>query len=222
MYRILIVDNEENFRQAIVKYARFQGYEPVEAANGAEAVELCRTQAFDLILLDVMMPELDGISACREIRKTCDTPILMLTARGTEYDRILGFEAGSDDYVVKPFSPKELMLRMAAILKRNSRPAKDPNLAIGGLTISISGHWLEVDDARVNLTSREFDILAYLATRAGQAVSRHELLETFWGTHTTGADRSLDTHIKQLRKALGPYSSYLVTLHGVGYRFEKA
>ena len=221
MPRVLIVDNEEKLRQAIVKYSRFQGYEAVEAADGAEAVALCEAQAFDLILLDVMMPQMDGVTACRRIRKLCDTPIIMLTARGEEYDRILGFEAGADDYVVKPFSPKELMLRMAVLLKRTRREDGEARvLRFGGMTLSLEGRWLEVDGARVGLTGKEFDLLAFLASRPGAAVSRKELYEAVWGAGIENDNRTLDTHIKQLRKALGPYCGFIVTLRGMGYRFE--
>ncbi|MGI5970765.1 MAG: response regulator transcription factor [Oscillospiraceae bacterium] len=221
MYRILIVDNEENLRNAVVKYARFYGYEAVEAADGLEALRLCQTQNFDLILLDIMMPNMDGVTACREIRKLCDTPVIMLTARGDEYDRIVGFEAGADDYVIKPFSPKELMLRMAAILKRNDRLGLNDTVRAGGLTLSVVGRWLEVDGERVSLTNKEFDLLLYLMQHKGEAVSRQTLLEAFWDGDTESG-RSLDTHIKQLRKALGKYSQYIVTLRGMGYRFEEA
>ncbi|MBP1736526.1 MAG: Response regulator consisting of a CheY-like receiver domain and a winged-helix DNA-binding domain [Oscillospiraceae bacterium] len=223
MHRILIVDNEEKLRQAIVKYARFQGYETVEAADGLEAVRLCRTQRFDLILLDVMMPRMDGVTACREIRKLCNTPVLILTARGEEYDRIAGFEAGADDYVVKPFFPHELMLRMAVILKRAHRGgAESQNVCVGGLNLSYTGRWLTVDGARVSLTGKEFDLLAYLVAHSGVVLTRQEIIESVWGSETESGTRSLDTHIKQLRRALGPYHQYIVTLRGVGYRFEEA
>lgn len=165
---------------------------------------------------------MDGVAACREIRKFCDTPVIMLTALGKEYDKIAGFEAGADDYVVKPFSPKELMFRMAAILKRfNKGDGESGNLAFGGFTISPKSRWLEVDGARTSLTSKEFDLLLYLSSKPGVVVERKTLLEKFWGVASEGAGRSLDTHIKQLRKALGNYSGYIVTLRGVGYRFEE-
>lgn len=222
MYRVLIVDNEEKLRQAIVKYARFQSYETVEAADGLEAVELCKQQTFDLILLDVMMPRMDGVTACRQIRKLCDTPIIMLTARGDEYDRIVGFESGADDYVVKPFSPRELMLRMNALIKRTAPAARADSreLRFDGIELSLEGHWLEIDGKRVALTSKEFDLLAYLASHPGAALSRATLYHEIWGCEEDGENRTLDTHIKQLRKALGPYSSCISTLRGVGYRFE--
>lgn len=222
MYRILIADDETSLRQAVVKYAKFHGYDTYEASDGAAALELCRKECFDLILLDVMMPGMDGVSACREIRRLCDTPILMLTALGEEYDKIAGFEAGADDYVVKPFSPKELMLRIAAILKRADKaPPEADDLRYGGVAVSAQGRWLEVDGVRVGLTGREFDLLYYLASRPGVAVSRRELISELWGGAPDEAGRTLDTHIKQLRKALGPYSRYIVTLRGVGYRFEE-
>ncbi len=221
MPRVLIVDNEEKLRQAIVKYARFQGYDTAEAADGVEAVELCQAQAFDLILLDVMMPRMDGVTACRHIRKLCDTPIIMLTARGEEFDRILGFESGADDYVVKPFSPKELMLRMNVLLKRSAPPPQEKRaLTFDGIELSLEGRWLEVDGKRVGLTSKEFDLLACLAAHPGAALSRSTLYQEVWGCGDDGENRTLDTHIKQLRKALGPYSACIATLRGVGYRFE--
>ena len=222
MYRILIVDDEEKLRKAIVKYAQFQGYEAVEAADGEEAVELCRGQSFDLILLDVMMPKMDGIVACRQIRKICDTPIIMLTAKGEEYDRIIGFESGADDYVVKPFSPKELMLRMGAMLKRSKKPdrTKQPPLVAGRITLSLSGHWLEVDGVRAELTTKELDLLAYLVSRPGEVIPRQELCSVVWGSADQSVSRTLDTHIKQLRKALSPCGNYITTFYGLGYRFE--
>ncbi len=178
---------------------------------------------FDLILLDLMMPRMGRRHACREIRKLCDTPVLMLTARSEEYDRIAGFEAGADDYVVKPFSPKELMLRMAAILKRNNRTeAEEPApLRFGGVTLSPSGRWLEVDGRRVPLTGREFELLCYLAARPGLAVTRQSILLRRLGGDTD-APTAPGPHIKCLRKALGPYNGYISTLRGVGYRFEEA
>jgi two-component system response regulator ResD len=224
MYRILIVDNEEKLRQAIIKYAQYQGYETVEAADGAEAVMLCRTQRFDLILLDVMMPYLDGLSACREIRKRCDTPVLMLTAKCEESDRIAGFESGADDYVIKPFSLKELMLRISAILKRNHSGMKSPiqeNATVGGVTLSLVGRWLEVDGHRIIISGKEFDLLSYLFSHTGVALTRERIVQSVWGHSMEPDTRSLDTHIKHLRKALCPYNNYIVTLRGVGYRFEE-
>ncbi len=225
MPHILIVDDEENIRAIIKKYALFEGYEVSEAADGMEAVELCRKNRYDLLILDVMMPELDGFSACREIRKTQDVPVIMLSARGEEYDRIHGFELGVDDYVVKPFSPRELMMRVAAVLKRGSRPAVEETpqrevLRIEGLTIDFTGRIVLVDGERVDLSPKEYDLLFYMARNRGIALTREMLITNVWGYDFYGDDRTLDTHIKLLRRSLGPYSKLIVTLRGVGYRFE--
>ena len=186
MPHILIVDDEENIRAIIKKYALFEGYEVSEAADGMEAVELCRKNRYDLLILDVMMPELDGFSACREIRKTQDVPVIMLSARGEEYDRIHGFELGVDDYVVKPFSPRELMMRVAAVLKRGSRPAVEEApqrevLRIEGLTIDFTGRIVLVDGERVDLSPKEYDLLFYMARNRGIALTREMLITNVWG-----------------------------------------
>ena len=223
MYHILIVDDEEQIRNLIKKYAIFEGYQVSEAVDGMEAVEICRRQKFDLIIMDVMMPELDGFSACREIRKTSDTPVLMLSARGEEYDRIHGFEIGVDDYVVKPFSPKELMMRVQAILKR-SRPASPENgkeiYRFEGLVVDSTGRIVTIDGQKADLSPKEYDLLFYLVRNRNIALSRENLITNVWGYDFYGDDRTLDTHIKLLRKSLGEYSKFIVTLRGVGYRFE--
>ena len=187
-----------------------------------EAVERCRNERFDIIIMDIMMPELDGFSACREIRKTCDTPVIMLSARGEEYDRIHGFELGSDDYVVKPFSPRELMMRVEAILKRSSgqgRQEKDV-FQQDGLAIDFTARTVSIDGERVSLSPKEYDLLFYLVKNKNIALTRERLITEVWGYDFYGDDRTLDTHIKLLRKSLGPYSRFIVTLRGVGYRFE--
>ena len=223
MYHILIVDDEEQIRNLIKKYAIFEGYQVSEAVDGMEAVEICRRQKFDLIIMDVMMPELDGFSACREIRKTSDTPVLMLSARGEEYDRIHGFEIGVDDYVVKPFSPKELMMRVQATLKRG-RPASPENgkeiYRFEGLVVDITGRIVTIDGQKADLSPKEYDLLFYLVRNRNIALSRENLITNVWGYDFYGDDRTLDTHIKLLRKSLGEYSKFIVTLRGVGYRFE--
>ena len=222
MERILIVDDEENIRGIIKKYAVFEGYSVAEAANGMEAVERCRSERFDIIIMEIMMPELDGFSACREIRKFCDTPVIMLSARGEEYDRIHGFELGIDDYVVKPFSPRELMMRVEAILKRSRGFGKQDKEVFQkeGLCIDFTARTVSVDGERVNLSPKEYDLLFYLVKNRNIALSRERLITEVWGYDFYGDDRTLDTHIKLLRKSLGPYSGYIVTLRGVGYRFE--
>ncbi|HIS75549.1 MAG TPA: response regulator transcription factor [Candidatus Merdivicinus excrementipullorum] len=222
MVHILVVDDEEQIRNIIKKYAAFEGYQVSEAVDGMEAVEICRQKKFDLIIMDVMMPELDGFSACREIRKTSDTPVLMLSARGEEYDRIHGFEIGVDDYVVKPFSPRELMMRVQAILKR-SRPAAENSREVyqfEGLTVDMTGRIVTIDGQKAELSPKEYDLLFYLVRNRGIALSRETLITNVWGYDFYGDDRTLDTHIKLLRKSLGVYSKFIVTLRGVGYRFE--
>ena len=223
MYHILVVDDEENIRQLVRKYANFEGYKVTEAADGMEALEICRQCSFDLIIMDVMMPELDGFSAAAEIKKISSTPILMLSARGEEYDKIHGFELGADDYVVKPFSPKELMLRVNAIMNR-VRPAQPQKARevedFGGLSIDFDARVVTVDGERAELSPKEYELLSYLVRNKGLALTRELLLTNVWGYDFYGDDRTLDTHIKLLRKRLGPYSGYIVTLRGVGYRFD--
>lgn len=223
MYRILVVDDEERIRQIIRKYAEFEGYQVEEASNGMQAVHICRHENFDLIIMDIMMPGLDGFSACREIRKTTSTPVIMLSARGEEYDRIHGFELGVDDYVVKPFSPKELMMRVGAILKRAKGGIGDSQremVSFGGLTVDFTGRIVYIDGKRVDMTPKEYELLFYMVKNQGIALTREKLINEVWGYDFMGDDRTLDTHIKLLRKSLGPYSGYIVTLRGVGYRFE--
>ncbi|HIW14520.1 MAG TPA: response regulator transcription factor [Firmicutes bacterium] len=225
MIQILVVDDEAKIRMMIRKYAEFEGFSVTEAEDGMQAVTICRQdpRRFDLIVMDVMMPELDGFSAVREIRKVSQTPVLMLSARGEEYDRIHGFELGVDDYVVKPFSPKELMMRIQAIIKR-THPTDTDNgrtvLTFDGLKIDITGRMVEVDGKRVDLTPKEYDLLFYMAQNRNIALTREQLITNVWGYDFYGDDRTLDTHIKLLRKSLGPYSRLIVTLRGVGYRFE--
>jgi DNA-binding response OmpR family regulator len=228
MYHILIVDDEVRIRSIIKKYAEFEGYTVTEAADGMEAVHLCRTMQFDLIIMDIMMPELDGFSACREIRKQSSTPIIMLSARGEEYDKINGFELGIDDYVVKPFSPKELMLRVEAIMKRVRRtPAegqKKENVVVsidnGGLRADVTARLVFIDEKRVEMSPKEYDLFFYMLENRNIALSREKLISDVWGYDFFGDVRTLDTHIKLLRKSLGRYAGLIVTLRGVGYRFE--
>jgi len=222
MYNILIVDDEEMIRNLVKKYAVFEGHTVAEAKNGMEAVLLCRENSYDIVIMDIMMPELDGFSACREIRKTSSVPIIMLSARGEEYDRINGFEIGADDYVVKPFSPRELMLRIEAIMKRNGAKSKasSDTLTIDGLTIDFSGRFVFIDGEKIKMSPKEYDLLFYMAKNRNIALSREKLLTEVWGYDFFGDDRTLDTHIKLLRRSLGKYSYLIVTLRGVGYRFE--
>ena len=231
MYHILVVDDEARIRSIIKKYAEFEGHTVTEAGDGMEAVRLCRKENFDIIIMDIMMPELDGFSACREIKKVSSTPIIMLSARGEEYDRINGFETGIDDYVVKPFSAKELMLRIEAIMKRSTRAAntspdvKKQNVIVeldgGGLRADITARIVYINGERVDMSPKEYDLFFYMLDNRNIALSREKLISEVWGYDFYGDARTLDTHIKLLRKSLGEYSKYIVTLRGVGYRFEE-
>ena len=224
MYKILIVDDEARIREIIKKYAIFEGHEVSEAGDGMQAIQICKGKEFDIIIMDVMMPELDGFSACKEIRKFRNTPILMLSARGEEYDKIHGFELGIDDYVVKPFSPKELMMRVNAIIKRSAGASSDENkkeiVNFEGLTIDFTGRLVYINDVKVDMSPKEYDLLFYIVKNRGIALTRDKIISDVWGYDFFGDDRTLDTHIKLLRKSLGDYSNYIVTLRGVGYRFE--
>ena len=228
MYHILVVDDEMRIRSIVRKYAEFEGHTVTEAGDGMEAVSLCRREQFDIIILDIMMPELDGFSACREIRKISNTPIIMLSARGEEYDKINGFELGVDDYVVKPFSPRELMLRVEAVMKRVKQAAAEQaeknqiiELDNGGLRVDLTARIVYVDGERVEMSPKEYDLFFYLLRNRNVALTRERLISEVWGYDFFGDIRTLDTHIKLLRKTLGRYSDYIVTLRGVGYRFEE-
>lgn len=220
MYHILVVDDEPKIREMIKKYAEFENYKVTEAQDGMEAVDLCRSVDFDLIIMDVMMPELDGFSAAREILKFKDIPIIMLSARGEEYDKIHGFEVGVDDYVVKPFSPRELMMRINAVINRSQKTVKKDIGDFGGLKIDFTARVVTVDGQKVELSPKEYDLLVYLAKNANIALTRDKILNNVWGYDFYGDDRTLDTHIKLLRSRLGKYRDHIVTLRGVGYRFE--
>ncbi len=220
MAKLLIVDDEVKIREMIKKYAVFEGYEVMEAGDGFSAISLCNSNDFDLIIMDVMMPELDGFSTLKEIRKTKDTPVIMLSARGEEYDRIHGFEVGADDYVVKPFSVKELMMRVAAILSRSKNRKVSDVADYEGLHIDYTARVVTVDGKTVDLSPKEYDILAYFTRNNHVALSRETLLTEIWGYDYYGDDRTLDTHIKLLRKSLGQYQKFIATVRGVGYRFD--
>ncbi len=223
MYHILVVDDEAQIRKLIKKYAEYEGHDVTEAQNGMEAVHLCQRECFDIIIMDIMMPELDGFSASKIIRSFSNTPILILSARGEEYDKINGFRLGIDDYVVKPFSGKELMLRIEAIMKRVNSKAKEENkefFRYDGLEIDFGARTVTIDGKRVNLTPKEYDLLYYMCINKNLALSRERLISEVWGYDFDGDERTLDTHIKLLRKSLMNYSNMIVTLRGVGYRFD--
>lgn len=223
MTKILITDDEEKIRNMICKYAHYEGFETEEACDGLQAVEKCEKENFDLCVMDIMMPNLDGFSAVKEIKKfKPDMPFIMLSALGEEYDKIHGFDIGVDDYVVKPFSSKELMMRIHAILKRvNAGDTGGDIMKVGEMEINFSARTVTIRGERVQLSPKEYELLAYLAKNAGIALTREQLLQNVWGYDFFGDDRTLDTHIKLLRRNLGDYARYIVTLRGVGYRFEK-
>lgn len=225
MLKILVVDDEENIREVIREYAEFEGHEVDEACDGMEAVEKAKEKDYDIIIMDIMMPRLDGYLACKEIRKFKQTPVMMLSARGEEYDKLFGFELGIDDYVVKPFSPKEVMARVNAIVKRNAVSASAPAASsdiekFEGLEINFVSRDVFIDGEKVNLTPKEYDLLFYLVRNKNIALTRNKLLEEVWGYDFFGDDRTIDTHIKMLRNNLGPYRKFIVTLRGLGYKFE--
>ncbi|MDC7277886.1 MULTISPECIES: response regulator transcription factor [Pseudobutyrivibrio] len=223
MKKILVVDDEEKIRSIIRKYGEFEGYEIDEACDGMDAIEKVKANSdYDVIIMDVMMPELDGFSACSEIKKIKDIPVIMLSARGEEYDRIHGFEAGVDDYVVKPFSPKELMMRVNVV---TSRTKADTGAAMDifkyeGLEINFTARTVSIDGKRIDMSPKEYELLFYLVRNKNIALERERLITEVWGYDYYGDDRTLDTHIKLLRNSLGDYRKLLVTLRGVGYRFE--
>ena len=222
MKKLLIVDDEEKIREVIKEYAEFQGYEALEASDGMEAVKVVKESDVDLIIMDIMMPRLDGFSAVKEIRKFKNVPVIMLSARAEEYDKLFGFELGADDYVVKPFSPKELMARVNAVLKRNDATVSGVinEVSFEGLTIDYAGRNVLVNGERVVLTPKEYELLYYFVKNVGIALSRERLLKDVWGYDYYGDDRTVDTHVKMLRSSLKEYRKFIVTLRGVGYKFE--
>ena len=227
MKPILVVDDEKRMRELIREHLEAAGYQVTEAADGMAALELFQrnAQGYEAVILDVMMPELDGWSLCREIRRHSQVPVIMLTARGEEYDKLFGFELGVDDYLVKPFSPRELMARLKAVLRRgelagNTTGSASQRWQFQGLTIDATARQVLVDEAPVKLTPREYELLLFLAQHPGQAFSREQLLDQVWGYDFVGEDRTVDTHIKMLRENLKPYKHFLVTVWGHGYKFE--
>lgn len=219
--RILIVDDEELIRDLIKEYISLENFVVDEAIDGVQALQLFKQFNYDLIILDVMMPGMDGWSVCREIRKTSQVPVIMLTARGEEYDKLLGFELGVDDYMVKPFSPRELLARMKAIMRRSvARDEPDDYISFEGLTIVFDSHNVYVDDNLVNLTPKEYELLTFFARNTNRVFSREQLLDSVWGYDFMGDTRTVDTHIKMLRESLGAYRKFIVTVWGTGYKFE--
>ena len=223
--RILVVDDEPDICQLIRRYAEHDGFETIGVSDGLQAVELCRKQDFDIIIMDIMMPEMDGFTACKKIREQKDIPVLMLSARGAEYDKLYGFEVGVDDYLTKPFSPKELMARVNVIIKRHPVTAgapdkKDALLEFGGLKIDLPGHNVWLDDVKTDLTTKEYDLLVYLVRHKGIVLTREQILNAVWGYDSFGYDRTVDWQVKLLRSKLGKYRDMIQTIRGVGYKFD--
>ena len=221
--KVLIVDDEEMIRAVLREYVEFEGNEAFEAADGMEAVKLCKDNDYDLLLMDIMMPKLDGFSAVKEIKKVKDIPVIMLSARSEEYDKLFAFELGVDDYVTKPFSPKEVMARINAVTKRraNAKSATGNEiLKFEGLEIDMAGRNVYVDGVKAELTPKEYELLFYLVRNKGIALTREKLLYDVWGFDFYGDDRTVDTHIKMLRGNLKEYRKFIVTLRGLGYKFE--
>ena len=220
MAKLLIVDDEKNIREVIREYALLNGYEADEAEDGMQAIDMIREKDYDCVILDIMMPKLDGFSACKQIKKIRNIPVIMLSARQEEYDKLFGFELGVDDYVVKPFSPKELMARVKVVLDRSRKNETEVlRLDNGGLVIDVGGRSVTVDGQKANLTPKEIDLLLYMVSHKNMAISRNQLLEEVWNYDYFGDDRTVDTHIKMLRHNLGPYRDHIVTVRGMGYKF---
>ena len=220
--KVLIVDDEEMIRAVLREYIEFEDGEADEAQDGMEAVKKARENDYDIILMDVMMPKLDGFSAVKEIRKFKNTPVIMLSARGEEYDKLFGFEIGSDDYVTKPFSPKEVMARIHAVINRSQGAAgpKRDVYEFEGLKIDMVGRNVYVDGERAELTPKEYELLFYFVENRGVALTRERLLNQVWGYDFYGDDRTVDTHVKMLRGNLKEYRTFIVSLRGLGYKFE--
>lgn len=223
MNKILIADDESDIRRLVRKYAEREGYDVTEATDGLEAVSLCSDNDFDIIIMDIMMDEMDGFTACKKIKELKDIPILMLSAKGAEIDKLFGFEVGVDDYVVKPFSPKELMARVNVIIKRHkvkSEPKHENIIGFDGLQIDTLGRNVFIDGEKKELTAKEYDLLLYFVNNNGIALTREQILDAVWGYDYFGEDRTVDWQIKLLRSKLGTLRSCLKTIRGVGYKFE--
>ena len=226
MSRILVVDDEEKIREVIKEYACFSGYEVEEATDGMDAVNKCKEKDFDIIIMDIMMPRLDGFSAIKEIKKNKDIPVIMLSARGEEYDKLFGFEIGIDDYVVKPFSPKELMARVNAVLSRvttkvDEKYNKNEKYVYEDLVIDMLGREVYVEGKKLDITPKEYELLVYFVLNKNIALSREKILNEVWGYDFFGEDRTVDTHVKMLRNSIGKYRDKIVTVRGMGYKFEE-
>lgn len=219
MLRVLVVDDEAKIREVVKEYGKVSGYEVDEANNGIDAIEMVKRNEYDCIILDIMMPELDGFSACKRIKDIKDMPIIMLSARQEEDDKLFSFDMGVDDYVTKPFSPKELMARIKAVCERHNIHSNS-KYVYDGLTVDVEGRNVYIDEEKITMTPKELDLLIYLIENKNIALSREKLLKAVWNSNNYVDDRTVDTHIKMLRKDLVSYQKYIVTIRGVGYKFE--
>ena len=222
--RILLIEDESRIREMVKEYLENEGFVITEAADGAEGLEKFKSSEFDMLVLDVMLPKVDGWSVCREVRRASSIPIVMLTARGEEYDRLFGFELGVDDYIVKPFSPKELVARMRAVLRRSKNSGSNASSAdlfeYKSLSVNISSRKVTIDGKNIEMTPKEFDLISFFVKNRDRVFTREQLLDKVWGYEFGGDYRTIDTHVKMLRESLGEYRSLLVTVWGVGYKFE--
>ncbi|MEG0895372.1 MAG: response regulator transcription factor [Oscillospiraceae bacterium] len=223
--KILVVDDEVRIRELVAQYLKFEGYEYAEAGNGDQAVCMHKKENYDLIIMDVMMPFVDGISALRLIREFSQVPVILLTAKGEEYDKIFGFDLGADDYIVKPFSPKELMSRVKAVLKRTANGEIKSNdvYIYKDMKINYASYEVKIKEEKINLTPKEFELLSYFVKNKGKVLTRENLLNEIWGYDFYGDSRTVDTHVKMLRNNLGnEYRENIKTVWGVGYRYDEA
>jgi len=219
MSKILIVDDEIRIREVIKEYAVLYGHEVKEASDGLQAIEMIKDEDFDVVILDIMMPNLDGFVACKKIKAIKKVPVIMLSARQEEFDKLMGFELGIDDYVTKPFSPKELMARIKAVTER-FKGDTNVKLQFEGLVVDTEGVNVYVDQEKIHITPKEYELLVYMIKNKNTAISRDRLLEEVWNYDYFGDDRTVDTHVKMLRKNLGKYRKFIITVRGMGYKFE--
>lgn len=219
MTKILIVDDEIMIREVVKEYGEVYNYEVSEAGNGLDALKMIEENDFACIILDIMMPEMDGYTTCKKIKQLTDAPVIMLSARSEEFDKLYGFELGIDDYVTKPFSPKELMARINVVIERNRRHST--SISTEHIVIDTQSHIVMVDNEKIKLTNKEFDLLQYFLENKNIVIKRELLLDKVWGFDNESNERTIDTHIKMLRKHLGKYGDSIKTVRGIGYKFEE-
>ena len=218
--QILVVDDESRMRKLVKDFLQREGYSVLEAGDGMEAMDIFYEQKIDLVILDVMMPRMDGWQTCREIRRDSTVPIIMLTARSEERDELQGFELGVDEYISKPFSPKILVARVGALLKRIYGTDAEEKMEAGGIELDKAAHQVQVDGKSIDLSYKEFELLTYFLENQGIALSREKILNNVWNYDYFGDARTIDTHVKKLRKKLGDKGNYIKTIWGMGYKFE--